>query len=85
MKQINAIEALYVCTNSKCPYPVGVNVETVYSPVKELLDKSEDNESTPQTTSAGEAASSVIAEATGISFDSELNELLLNFLDQQTY
>lgn len=84
LKQINAMESLYVCNNSKCPYPVGVSTETVYRPVKELLDQSEEKELESQTISAGEDDPSVISEVPVIQFDSELSELLLNFLDNQT-
>lgn len=80
LKQINALEALYVCNNSKCPYPVGMSAETVHRPVKELLDPSEEKE---QSVPSNEDASNMLLEVPMIQFDSELDELLQNFLDEQ--
>ena len=36
LRQINAREAVYVCNNSQCPYPVGLSDQIVQNPVPEL-------------------------------------------------
>jgi hypothetical protein len=36
LRQINAEEALYVCNNGNCPYPVGLSDQLVQNPVPEL-------------------------------------------------
>ena len=38
LRQINAEEAVYVCNNSQCPYPVGTSDSTVLNPVPELRE-----------------------------------------------
>ena len=40
LRQINAEEAVYVCNNSQCPYPVGISDSTVLNPVPELREDS---------------------------------------------
>lgn len=37
LRQINATEAIYVCDNPECTYPVGEEVAVVERPVPELL------------------------------------------------
>lgn len=36
LRQINANEAIYVCNNSQCPYPVSLSDQIVQNPVPEL-------------------------------------------------
>ena len=36
LRQINAKEAIYVCNDSLCPYPVGLSDKIVENPVPEL-------------------------------------------------
>lgn len=36
LRQINAEEAIYVCNNSQCPYPVGLSDQIIQNPVPEL-------------------------------------------------
>ena len=46
LRQINAEEAVYVCNNSQCPYPVGLSDQLVQNPVPELqpsADQSKEN------------------------------------------
>lgn len=46
LRQINAEEAVYVCENSACCYPVGYDVKVVRRPMPELLGKPKDTEGT---------------------------------------
>ena len=86
LRQLNTKEALYVCNNSRCPYPVGISTETISRPVRELLEQPPESvESVPQVVSHEEATNdSVYVVSKPLVFDSEMNELLLDFLDQQT-
>ena len=46
LRQINAEEAVYVCNNSQCPYPVGLSDQLVQNLVPELqpnADQSKEN------------------------------------------
>ena len=46
LRQINAEEAIYVCNNGQCPYPVGLSDQLVQNPVPELqpnADQSKEN------------------------------------------
>ena len=44
LRQINADEAVYVCENSQCPYPVGQNDLVVHNPVPELQPNAENQQ-----------------------------------------
>ena len=41
LKQVNATEAIYVCSNSECTYPVGEEVIVVKRTIMELLSDSD--------------------------------------------
>lgn len=43
LKQVNATEAIYVCNNSECTYPVGEEVIIVKRTISELLSDSQDD------------------------------------------
>ena len=87
LRQLNTKEALYVCNNSRCPYPVGISTETISRPVRELLEQPPENvESVPQAVSHEDATNdSVCVVSEPPVFDSDMNELLLDFLNQQTW
>lgn len=41
LRQINAKEAIFVCGNSECSYPIGEEVKTVQRIIPELLNEAE--------------------------------------------
>ncbi len=48
LRQINANEAIYVCNNQECLYPVGEAVEIIQNKVPELLDGETQDETLTQ-------------------------------------
>ncbi len=77
LRQINAQEAVYVCTNSHCPYPVGFNSATVHRPVREMTQQ------VPKIKEHVEI-NAVSNEQNTLNVDTELDQLLCDFIDQQS-
>jgi len=82
--QINAQEAVHVCSNPVCPYPVGSNCETVYKPVKELLLSKPHAKFKVEETKHNDRQAVDNKQQQATSIDTELDELLSNFIDQQS-
>lgn len=85
-RQINADEAVYVCDNLNCPYPVGFSSETVAILCKELQpNNTVTQEAEPYHVQSGVTLDFDISDLQipVLDVDPEMDEVLREFLDQQ--